>query len=518
MTGFPVRERKAFGMKRARKYAKRKQNTQISDSMMRTAYIFGGGLVIAVLGMITFSVVTGKGGNRNVRAAGGTDYAASRLEIWEGENVPPADSFLYDSTRQLVSDVRYLVVPEQKNGDQDVAIVMQLNDGTTRTENAVLAVKELVLHYEIGSDTTAQELLGRGFEDAELSKPLKEFSAIGSYPLTVTNNGREKEFTLVVQDTVAPVLSFKSDLNFYTHQKLSVMDFIQSCEDKSTVEYHFSEDPNTMTEGIHEVTVIATDAAGNSTEAEVEYMVSGDGEPPVISGTEEMHTIAGIPVSYLRGVTAEDSSDGEVAVTAEEPENFSYRKAGTYVITYTAEDKSGNVATATANLVVLPAVTDVEKLTSDDVFRVGDKIIEGIRQNTNEKDQKVYARAIYNYVQEHMFYSDNKDILDWQHAAIMAIYNGYGDCRNYYAFARLLLTCADFENMTVEKVKTAEWQNNHYWNLVRINGAWYHFDTTPRFDVSDFFMWTDAQMDNYSARNQDCFNRDKSLYPATPTN
>ena len=29
--------------------------------MMKTAYIFGGGLVAAVLGMIAFSVATGKG-------------------------------------------------------------------------------------------------------------------------------------------------------------------------------------------------------------------------------------------------------------------------------------------------------------------------------------------------------------------------------------------------------------------------------------------------------------------------
>ena len=377
-------------------------------------------------------------------------------------------------------------------------------------------MKDLVLHYELGSDVTAQELLGRGFEDAAVSKTLKEFSEIGSYPLTVTNNGREKEFTVVVQDTVAPVLTFKKELKFYTHQKLTVMDFVQSCEDKSAVEYHFSEEPNTMTEGIHEVTLIVTDAAGNSAEVQLEYMVEGDGEPPVIEAPAELHTIAGIPVSYLRGISASDGSDGDVKVTAKEQEGFSYRKAGTYEITYTASDKSGNVAEKKVKLVVYPAIADVEKLTSDDIFRIGDRIIDTIKENTNTKDQKAYARAIYNYVQEHMFYSDNKDILDWQHAAVIAIYNGYGDCRNYYAFARLLLTCADFENMTVEKEKTAEWQNNHYWNLVKINGAWYHFDTTPRFDVSDFFMWTDAQMDNYSARNDNCFNRDKSLYPATP--
>ena len=393
---------------------------------------------------------------------------------------------------------------------------MQLNDGTTRTEIAVLSVREPVIHYELGSDTDVRELLGRGFEEAEVSRPLSEFTEIGSYPLTVYSNGREREFTVVVQDTVAPVVTFNDPLSFYINQKLTVMDFVKSCDDMSPVEYHFSEQPDTLTEGIKDVSLIVTDAAGNSTTIELEYMVSGDGEPPAFSGVGDMQTIAGIPVSFMRGVHANDSSDGEVEVTVKEPADFSIRKAGTYVITYTAEDKAGNVAEKTAKLTVLPSINDVSKLTSDDVFRIGDYIIEELKKTSDYKNKKTFARAIYDYVQGHMFYSDNKDILDWQHAAVIAIYNGYGDCRNYYAFSRLLLSCAEIENMTVEKEKTADWQNAHYWNLIKINGAWYHFDTTPRFDVSDFFMWTDAQMDYYSARNQDCFNRDKSLYPPTP--
>ena len=485
------------------------------DSMMRTAYILGGGIVAAVLGLVAFSVATGKGAGKTVQAAGGTDYAVSRLEMWEGEDFPSADAFLYDNMRSLVTDIRYLVVPEEKIGDQDVAILMQLEDGTTRTENAVLAVKERELHWELGSKTTVQELLGRGFEEATISKPLAEFSEIGTYPLTVTNNGRDKDFKLVVQDTVAPVLTFNTDLTFYLHQKLNVMDFVKSCDDMSPVEYHLSEEPDTMTEGIHEVSLIVTDAAGNSTTVVVEYKVEGDGEPPEFSGVSDMKTIAGIPVYYQRGVKAIDGGV-EVQVEVTEPEDFSIRKPGTYEITYTAQDMAGNVAEKTAKLTVLPAITDVEKLSSEDVFRIGDYIIESLKKDNNFKDKKAFARAIYTYVQSHMFYSDNKDILDWQHAAVIAIYNGYGDCRNYYAFSRLLLSCAEIENMTVEKEKTADWQNAHYWNLVKINGAWYHFDTTPRFDVSDFFMWTDAQMDAYSARNQDCFNRDKSLYPPTP--
>ncbi|MBP0971640.1 MAG: hypothetical protein J5753_06330, partial [Oscillospiraceae bacterium] len=213
-------------MKRDKRKVRRKQRTQLSDSMMKTAFIFGGGLVVAVLGLVAFSVATGRGQSKNIKASGGIDYAVSKLEVWEGEELPSADTFLYDNTRSLVQESRYLVAPEVRTGDQDVAILMQLEDGTIRTENAVLSVRERVLHYELGSETTAQELLGRGFEEAVVSKPLTEFAEIGSYPLTVTVNGREREFTLIVQDTVAPVVTFQDSLKFYLNQKLTVMDFV----------------------------------------------------------------------------------------------------------------------------------------------------------------------------------------------------------------------------------------------------------------------------------------------------
>ncbi|MBP0988056.1 MAG: hypothetical protein J6S92_07240, partial [Oscillospiraceae bacterium] len=60
------------------------------------------------------------------------------------------------------------------------------------------------------------------------------------------------------------------------------------------------------------------------------------------------------------------------------------------------------------------------------------------------------------------------------------------------------------------------WYAQHFWNLVRVNGAWYHFDACPYCGGNDFFLWTDAQIDAFSAANGNCFERDKSLYPVTP--
>jgi len=481
----------------------------------RTAFaLIGSALLIGLCAILLTMIFAG--GNSITAQTSTLDYVKSELTIWNGEPIPSAEDFLNDNTRSLVKTARFLVVPKTDSGDQDIAILMQLEDGTTRTENTVLTIREPVITWELGTEKTAAELLGADYADAVLSLSLTDVTKVGSYDVTVKTHGKELPFTLVAQDTTAPAVKIHDALNFYVHQEISAKDFVESCEDLSQVEYHFSEEPTTMMQGTYTTQLIVTDTSGNSTTCEITYSVSGDGEPPVINGVSDMHTIVGIPVSYLRGVTANDAHDGEIEVTCEEGEGFSIRKAGDYTVTFTAKDEAGNTKTETATLHVLPSIDEenIMQLTEDDVMRMGDHIIESINHEGDTSRQ--YLRKLYNYVQGHMVYHGSSQRYDWYQSAAVALYQGYGDCRNYYGFGRLLLTCAGFENMLVEKVKPYEGATNHYWSLVNVDGAWYHFDTTPRYKVSDFFLWTDAQMDAFSAKNNQCFNRDKSLYPATP--
>lgn len=488
-----------------------------SESVLKTAYVLGGLIVCAALLFLLYSLIRGFGdkGGRNLPS--GPDYAVPQLSVWDGEELPDADAFLTASSRGMVSTARYLMRPDTTVGDQNVAILMQLDDGTTRTENAVLSILEPVIRWELGTPATAQSLLGTGYKNVKLAEPLESFTEVGSYPVTVTIDGKPLAFTLIVQDTTPPEVTLNTDLNFYINQKIGLSDFIASAEDVSAIEYHFSDSPTTSEEGEFCVQVIATDAAGNSQTYDAWYTVSGDGQPPVISGAKTMHTICAIPIDYMRGVEANDAKDGKVAVTAAEPADFSIRTPGEYTITYTAKDAAGNVAEEQVKLIVHESLDSLDELSKEDIYRIGDYIVNSLRDGTENKDKRAFLRKIYLYVQNHMFYEDNKVILDWEEAAVVAISRGYGDCRNYYSFARLLLTCAGFENMMVEHEKQNEWSNAHYWNLVKVDGAWYHFDTTPRVKRSDFFLLTDAELDAYSRMDGNCFARDTSLYPATPS-
>ena len=59
----------------------------------------------------------------------------------------------------------------------------------------------------------------------------------------------------------------------------------------------------------------------------------------------------------------------------------------------------------------------------------------------------------------------------------------------------------------------------HYWNLVNIDGSWYHFDTCPQpYPNNDgCFLLTDAEVAAYSTNKQSgYYNFNKANYPATP--
>ena len=488
-----------------------------SKTILSIAYFLAAAVIIAILALILVQMF----GKKKAASAStsGTDYAVAQLRVWTTSEVPPASAFLNENAKGMVRNATYAVLPRPQAGEQTVALLLQLEDGTVRTENAVLSAREPVAFLELGDTAaTAESLLGKDFADAVFSQPLTDFTQVGTYPVTVTVSGKPVPFTLYVRDTTAPVVELRSPAQFSIHQEVTPEDFVVSCKDASPVTFSFNTPPDTSSEGTNTASILATDVQGNSHTYEAVYTVSGDGNAPVFAGIGDMRTLVKMPVNYLRGVTATDETDGELPVDVTEPEGFDITKAGDYTITFTAKDSAGNIATQTANLKVLPNLDEVDTLTEDDVYRIGEAIVKTLWDPDDETiTPQKKARKLYRYAQDHMMYKDNKDIKPWHIAAAIAMYRNYGDCRNYYAFAKLMYDCGGFENMQVARVCKSDKESKHFWNLVKIDGSWYHCDTTPRVGRSDFFMMTDAQLDAYNATQSDKpFNRDKSLYPATP--
>ena len=189
-------------------------------------------------------------------------------------------------------------------------------------------------------------------------------------------------------------------------------------------------------------------------------------------------------------------------------------KPGTYTVTYTASDDSGNLATACANITVLRKEEGYADL--ETIYTLADELLAIILEGTTDTRQQV--EAIYNWARTDIRYAGHSDRSDWRQTAYNVIRSGEGDCFGYFAATKLMFERLGIPNIDVQKVRNHEEDSDHFWSLVSVDGNhYYHFDATPRYgDGDDFCLVTDAFLDAYSEQHKGSHNRDKSLYPQTP--
>lgn len=237
-----------------------------------------------------------------------------------------------------------------------------------------------------------------------------------------------------------------------------------------------------------------------------------DTTPPQLLGTKDITVMAGGSVSYRDGVSAVDDVDGTVpfqvdagAVDLSEP--------GEYRVVYSAEDAAGNRAEAVVTVTVEPITVDQDILESDEpgsagsggaassaateeeVNRLADQILGRILRDGMSQREK--ARAIFNYVNRNIRYVGSSDKSSWVVGAHTGFTRKRGDCYNYFACSKALLTRAGIPNIDLTRVGG---NSRHYWQLVNTGDGWYHFDACPHPTGYPLvaFMITETQARTYT--------------------
>ena len=116
------------------------------------------------------------------------------------------------------------------------------------------------------------------------------------------------------------------------------------------------------------------------------------------------------------------------------------------------------------------------------------------------------AYEIFNWVHSNITYQTLTSYDSFEEAAFDGFTKRNGDCYVYFACSKMLLDVAGIPNLMVERYPVET--NSHYWNLVQIDGLWYHCDATVFRDHPDmYFLLTDDEIDD----GHHSF--DSSLYP-----
>ena len=399
-------------------------------------------------------------------------------------------------------------------GDYTVDVILTDEWGNSSVINTPVRIHDIETDVTVEAGTPIEEVTRMFFgENADggklrLRESLDELiGKVGEHELNADGEYGSIPLRLTVTDTVAPELTLRN-LVLFVGQKAEPAMFVTRCTDATEITLSFAEEPVTDNPASAEVTVIAEDEAGNRTEAAAMMYVLNDDQPPVIYGITTLYVNMGETAVYGSGVYAVDNADGNVDVKIDASQ-VNTSAAGTYYVRYSAGDKAGNVASALGTVVV----NSISQATID---ALADDVLAYI--TTPGMSQREKAWAIYSWCTANIKYSTRTSYLMGRF--IDGAYSGFktrmGNCYIYYSVASALLTRAGIENIEVHRNSET---NPHYWNLVNIDGAWYHFDTCPhyaQYPITSFLL-TDAEMSDYSEHQAiGYYDFDPALYPATP--
>ena len=248
---------------------------------------------------------------------------------------------------------------------------------------------------------------------------------------------------------------------------------------------------------------------------------------------------------YTSGVSAVDAKDGKVDFQYDDSK-VNLSKPGTYTVTYTARDKSGNVATEQRKVTVLadtqaPKFSGLKDITTeknkqpdytsgvsakdnkdgqvsftyDDskvdltkagtyyvtytaVDRAGNKqtsrrkvVVNHDQEDTADLVKSIAAglssdpEAIRDYVRNSIKYSS-----DWgkPDPVWFGFKNKKGNCYVHALCLEALLEAKGYETKLIWVT-----DKSHYWNLIKINGTWKHIDATPGTRHTKYSLMNDAQ-------------------------
>lgn len=324
----------------------------------------------------------------------------------------------------------------------------------------------------------------------------------GEYPVCLKVGGEVFNSILRVEDTMPPRLEVR-DLEGFCMTPREAEEFVAGVEDVTEVTVSFQQEPDWSLEGRQEVEILACDAGGNQTVETAALTLKADTEAPVISGAADQKIYLGDSVSYRKNISVTDNSQAEPTLTVDASQ-VNLREAGTYPVVYTAADNAGNISSVTVTLTV-----EAREYSQEEVDALADEVLAEIL--TEGMTQREKAEAIYTWITTHVYYLSHSEGDDWVKSAYEGLALRQGDCRVFAFTAKELLTRAGIPNMDIEKIPS---RVRHYWNLVDVGEGWLHFDTCPRRDgPRGFFLWTDAELMEYSASNGNSHNYDHDAYP-----
>ena len=363
-------------------------------------------------------------------------------------------------------------------------------------------IKEIVI--ESGSEIRIEDFFCECPEDARF---ISDVSVIDTkepavYKLKVAyDKVFKKEVILRIEDHTAPkgiALPKMQYAGLEWPEASECVGYLSDLSGIASIEYRDGV-PDYRFTGDYMVPVVVTDWYDNSTLIEVPFHVTDDHNAPLFYGIHDI-TIddsEDAVINYFDGITVKDDYDESPRYTVE-TSNVVMGEEGTYVITYSAADEAGNIRRQNALVNIKSSSTVADAMNAgnswdsplhNDIYKAAMELVETLR---GENDTET-ALNIFTWVHSNISYQSVYEPLAFEEAVYEAFTKRSGDCYVSYACCKMLLDCAGIPNMTVLRYPVN--YNGHFWNLVKLDGEWYHCDSTMFMKhQSLYFEMTDQQI------------------------
>ena len=381
------------------------------------------------------------------------------------------------------------------------AIVVATVLFTIRDANRNLK-KEVVI--EAGSEIKIEEFFNECPDDARF---LSDISVIDTnipavYKLTVFyGEAFEKDVILRIEDHTKPK-GIALPRNQYASRRWpdasECVGYLYDLSGIAKIEY-LNGVPDYQYTGDYSVPVAVTDWYDNTTIIDVPFHVIDDHNAPVFYGIHDINidNSADAVIDYFNGVTWKDDYDENPMVKVDDSK-VKIGEVGKYTVTYIAVDAAGNICkqNATVNIKVPDAYdwyygggSAWDSITHNETYEYAMSLVEELRGDSDMET----AYNIFVWVHSHIYYEAAIGEQTFESATYQALTKHSADCYGYYATSKLLLDCAGIPNMMVLRYPVT--YNGHFWNLVNLDGEWYHCDSTMFMNHPGlYFMQTDAQI------------------------
>lgn len=299
-------------------------------------------------------------------------------------------------------------------------------------------------------------------------------SPVGEYVITSTSGKKTVTCTVTVRDTTGPDLKLK-EVYVRLGGTASLEDFVESVTDLSgVVETRLMTELNFDAESVQTVTIEAEDTCGNVTSIETTLHIVTDAVPPTFSGLSDMTVEKHSSPDFKSGVSATDDQDGTVSFTYD-TSKLDIDTAGTYYVTYTAMDNSGNVTTVKRKVIVNHDQEDTAALVASIAAKAGD-------------DPVSIKNYVKNNVRSYVSSASGGSDPVWY-----GFTNHRGNCIVFAKCLKAVLDAKGYETKLIWVTKPSSKVKSHYWVLIKIDGTWWHLDATPGIHQKYPGLMNDAQ-------------------------